>query len=71
MITSARLASRMLRTLAAPAPAPLARLEVYRGCAAGWQPIGQARPKPSADRLAALVARIRPEAHYRITPWAA
>ena len=40
----------------------------WRGIAAGWQTLGAARPLSDAHRLAALAARISPEAHLKVAP---
>jgi hypothetical protein len=40
----------------------------WRGIAAGWQALGAARPLADAHRLAALAARISPDAHLRVSP---
>ena len=39
---------------------------VYRGIAAGWQPVGYRRDPAAADRLISAVRRIRPEFTYRL-----
>lgn len=47
-------------------PAPRLQLVRYRGTASGWQPIGGLRDRASAERLAAYVSRIHPEATLKL-----
>jgi hypothetical protein len=54
----------LLLSLFRPASAPLQLLR-YRGCAAGWQPIGQPRQPRDAERLATLLGRIAPSANLK------
>jgi len=56
-----------LISLFRPASAQLQLLR-YRGCAAGWQPIGQPRQPRDAERLAALLGRIAPSANLKLQP---
>jgi len=56
-----------LISLFRPASAPLQLLR-YRGCAAGWQPIGQPRQPRDAHRLATLLGRISPSATLKLQP---
>lgn len=49
-----------------PELSTLAIVRRWRGITAGWQTLGGARPLADAHRLAALAARISPEAHYRV-----
>lgn len=46
---------------------PIAQLMRYRGCQAGWQPIGRPRSADDAARLSALLQRIAPSATLRIS----
>jgi len=51
-------------TRSAPAPAPAPALYVaatYMGCTDGWVANGGPRSLASAERLAALIERIRPD----------
>ena len=40
---------------------------IWRGIAAGWQPVGYRRDPAAADRLLSAVRRIRPEFSYRLS----
>lgn len=45
----------------------IAQLQRYRGCQAGWQPIGGLRSADDAARLRNLLQRITPSATLRIS----
>lgn len=38
----------------------------WRGIREGWVPIGQPRPAQDAERLVALVARVRPHMTHKV-----
>ena len=51
----------LLRNTLTPLTASAYRVATYRGCTAGWIPQGGARDRVDAERLAAIIRRIRPE----------
>ena len=60
--------AKWLRSLFARRSAPMLQLQRFRGAAAGWQAVGAPRSAASAERFAATLARIAPEATLRTIP---
>lgn len=46
---------------------PRFTIETYRGCQEGWTPTVTRQDRAAADRLMALIGRIRPQCVHRIS----